>query len=224
MPKGGWIMILVPNYEEKQAREDDLRKLYQDWFFNRSPEEDRLFDLIITYHEEYFEDFAFRPGSVVTPFLEYETELDGKSVTMYDEAPIETSEIYSHYRFRVEDLDDDAAEGQIDFTNRFITIPSRNLDNKGVILHEMIHAYEGILNESYWSYKEILLICLYEKLSKKVPNLDNRLVKNSQLYIGWKTALSGGRHGLLFYLKSLDLDLRCGYPLGTVCGYGRDEH
>ena len=34
----------------------------------------------------------------------------------------------------------------------------------------------------------------------------------------------GGTHDILFLLKSFDLDLRKGYPLGTVFGYGRTEY
>ena len=33
---------------------------------------------------------------------------------------------------------------------------------------------------------------------------------------------AGGSHDVLFFLKSLDLDLKLGFKLGTVCGYGRD--
>jgi hypothetical protein len=33
-------------------------------------------------------------------------------------------------------------------------------------------------------------------------------------------ARQGGCHGMVFYMKSLDLDLRMGYELGTVFGYG----
>ena len=34
---------------------------------------------------------------------------------------------------------------------------------------------------------------------------------------------AGGLHDVLFLLKSFDLDIRKGYDLGTVFGYGRRD-
>ena len=81
----------------------------------------------------------------------------------------------------------------------------------------MIHAYEGALD---WAFQQILLTCLYKDLSRKIDNLDGRLVENCHASILRQNALIGGCHSVLFYLKSLDLDLRCGFELGTVWGYG----
>ena len=70
----------------------------------------------------------------------------------------------------------------------------------------------------------MLLTCLYRDLSGKIPDLKVRLIMHSHITVAEQTARQGGWHGMLFYLKSLELDLRCGFKLGTVCGYGRDEH
>ena len=73
-------------------------------------------------------------------------------------------------------------------------------------------------------YHDILLFSLYDDLRKRVPDLRDRIIAHTHLISSEKVLLSGGEHDLLFFLKSIDLDLRCGYPLGTVCGYGRDEY
>lgn len=51
----------------------------------------------------------------------------------------------------------------------------------------------------------------------------NKHLSQEQLAKRIKIAQAGGNHDILFFLKSLDVDLRCGYTLGTVCGYGRTK-
>ena len=89
-----------------------------------------------------------------------------------------------------------------------------------VILHEMIHLHEYVLNQLSSYFREIVLYVLYRKLSGKISDLDARILSFG--HIGQETLLQeqGSTHGLLFLLKSFDLDLRMGYPLGTVFGYG----
>ena len=85
----------------------------------------------------------------------------------------------------------------------------------------MIHAHEINLEELHPFYREILILCLYKKLSAQIPDLYDRVVAHTNEIFGIKITKSGGNHGVLFFLKSLDLDLKMGYALGTVCGYGR---
>ena len=62
-------------------------------------------------------------------------------------------------------------------------------------------------------------------ISKKVlplGNSDDIIKSHSEFIHQSDMAVNSGEHGLLFLLKSLDLDIRFGFPLGTVCGYGRD--
>ena len=212
-------MTIIPNYEEKQAREAEFQRLYCEWYRNRTPQEETLSDLISDYEEEFFDDFTFQSDSVVAPFLEYKIEEDGEKVIVYEDVPTRTSIKDTYYRCQVNDIDDET-EGQINSAERIIIIPPRNLNNKGIILHEMIHAYEDIL---HWTDKERLLICLYRDLSDKIPNLDERIFTENHLIIGTQTAYQGGHHGILFHLKSLDLDCRCRFNLGTVFGYMRNE-
>lgn len=94
-----------------------------------------------------------------------------------------------------------------------------------VILHEMIHVYEAILEEIVdQHYHDIITIALYNDLSKKIPDLENRIVAHSHTITNNEVMLIGGRHGILFFLKSLDLDIRLNLKLGSIMGYGRDNN
>lgn len=64
---------------------------------------------------------------------------------------------------------------------------------------------------------------LYNKLNPEIPDLDDKIAGRANILSGMDIYIQGGKHDILFFLKSLDLDLRCGYKLGTVCGYDRDR-
>jgi hypothetical protein len=87
----------------------------------------------------------------------------------------------------------------------------------------MIHAYESLLEKRWHVYHDILMISLYNELKSKIDDLDSRILNHTHSIPQVRITEQGGSHDLLFFLKSLDLDLRCGFKLGTVCGYGRDE-
>ena len=98
------------------------------------------------------------------------------------------------------------------------------VDDKKTLLHEMIHLFESrakylnpIINE--WLYR-----FLYRKLSSRISDLDDRILHHAYSNLSSNMENLNGLHGILFYLKSLDLDIRCDYSLGTICGYGRDEY
>jgi len=218
----------MDSYKTQQEHLDKLSNLHKEWMKNMSHDEKRLFDLIHEYEEKYFCDFTFEKGSVVTPYLKCDFMYDNEWVEEYAEPSHQLSSLtLACYRFMVEDVkmrDGSEAAGQANLKDRIITIPHKYIEDKTVVLHEMIHGYEGILNNVKKVYREILIICLYKDLRPKIKDLDSRLEKNSQLHFGDITRIQGGEHDLLFCLKSLDLDLRCNYKLGTVCGYGSDKY
>jgi len=87
----------------------------------------------------------------------------------------------------------------------------------------MIHVYEDNFFENAMFYRDIVFLCLHNDLKAKISDFDDLIISHSHVTNGQNITLRGGEHSALFFLKSLDLDLRCGYKLGTVCGYGRDE-
>ena len=67
----------------------------------------------------------------------------------------------------------------------------------------------------------VLQIECRRKACDKIPELDNIITGHAHLLNESVLYKQGGLHDILFLLKSFDLDIRMGYPLGTVFGYGR---
>lgn len=190
---------------------EELNKLYNEWWSNRTPEEYALQGLCFDYEEEYFEDMLLKDGSLLNDIIETTSEItDGIFLGM------------DKLRLYIVNSDDFYGcfyrnEGKIEI--------SKDYENdKSVILHELIHYYENMLEEELPSLiRELLVLELYNKLIPQIPDLRKRIFKHCELYSYTETFKGSGQHGVLFFLKSLDLDVRCGFPLGTVCGYGRDK-
>lgn len=58
---------------------------------------------------------------------------------------------------------------------------------------------------------------------EKIENLDKIIADNAHVLYESELYQKGGLHDMLFMLKSLDLDMKMGYPLGTIFGYGYDS-
>ena len=89
------------------------------------------------------------------------------------------------------------------------------------ILHEMIHLHEFLINDQPMYFHDMLYWALYRDLKDKIPKLDEIITGHAHLLTESSLFNQGGLHDILFLLKSFDLDIRMGYPLGTVFGYGR---
>lgn len=192
--------------------DDELHTLYQEWFFNRSPEESKLYLNILEYENLFFEDMTFQEGSLCWGICSFLVE-------EFDQLYLELSA--SMYRCYIVD-DNKSYIGECNGIEHTISITQSHIFDKAVILHEMIHAYEFILKQKYPILYEYLILAMYKKLLPIISNLDKRLSEHGEMYGQYCVTSSGGYHGLLFYLKSLDLDIRCSFDLGTVCGYGRN--
>lgn len=193
--------------------DNKLHELYCEWWSNRTSEEYNLHSIILEYENTYFADMTFQEDSLcweIASFIDEE----------FDHLYLELSP--AMYRCYIVD-NKKPYWGQCNGMERTISITQSHVSDKSVILHEMIHAYEFILSQHEPILQEYLLLALYKKLLPSIPDLDKRLVEHSEIYGQHCVSSIGGNHGLLFYLKSLDLDIRCGYSLGTVCGYGRDS-
>lgn len=123
--------------------------------------------------------------------------------------------------FKVKKLRGDTV-GQYNRQKKTITISPENL-RKSVVLHEMIHFYESTIERINPAINEFWMLMLYNKLKEQVADLDGLILGHGELFGLDRLERSGGRHGLLFMLKSLELDLRLGLPLGSVFGYDKRE-
>jgi hypothetical protein len=175
------------------------------------------------YDEEYFSDMMFRDGSIVARYLKYKIEdRDNHSMRncCYD-VPVELTDISeNYYRFLIEPSDERPA--CVRDEKRIVTFTPEHSQDKTTILHELIHVHEKMLNRGLAMFREALFLSLYNHLKEKVNELDERILCHAHFIPGENITREGGSHGILFYLKSLELDIRCGLELGTICGYGRD--
>lgn len=126
---------------------------------------------------------------------------------------------YSWFRFVVEPLEN--ASGQYNHLTQTLTVAPECLSDDATILHELIHLHEYVINDLPLYYHDMVLWSLYKNLRHMIPKLDEILSDHAHLLTGSSIYKQGGLHDILFLLKSFDLDIRQGYSLGTVFGYGR---
>lgn len=196
----------------EQLTEFQLNNLYNEWWHARTLDECKLHNTILEYENEYFEDMNLEENSLCWNIAAFSySEFDCPFLNLES----------NYYRYYIVN-DSSDFNGCCYSLEHKIEITKPNVENKAVILHEMIHAHESIIQEKNPIFFEFLLLQLYNKLALLINDLDTRIIEHSELYGQNQISHSGGYHGILFYLKSLDLDLRCKYPLGTVCSYGRD--
>lgn len=189
---------------------ENFSNLYNEWWQNRTPEECGLQLHALEYEEEYFEDMLLEKNSILydvsETLLEYTDDVFmgiGNVVRFYI---INSNDFYGCF-----------------YCNEYKIEIDRDHVTKKVILHELIHYYEYQLEMHFPFIRELLILELYNKLLPLIADLRERIFKHCEMYSHLDTFYGNGAHGVLFFLKSLDLDIRCGYPLGTVCGYGRDN-
>lgn len=202
-------------------------------FIQRTPDEELLYNLLHQYSYEYFGDFHFEKDTAAADYIDVQiANDDGEWIDERIDlpAPLEYFENYVLDTFlcKVEPLEDGAC-GQVNYMDYTITIAPEYMKDEEPnphILHELIHVYEHALEMLPKFYHDILLISMYNDLKSKkgIEDIDNRILAHTHVFHGETVTRQGGDHDILFFLKSVDLDIRCGFKLGTVCGYGRDEY
>ena len=130
---------------------------------------------------------------------------------------------YCWFSYRVDPLE--KCEGYYNHKKQVLVISDelKGISRDSVILHEMIHLHEDVINELPLYYHDILYWKLYSKLKEEVHNLDELIKDSTFLYENQVMYDEGGLHDIVFFLKSLELDVINGYTLGTVFGYGKLE-
>lgn len=215
---------------------------FRDWL-HTAPEEDVALCERASEFEEHFADMLF--DSSVIDNADECTE-DGES---FDFQPEELHDFtLSWVRFSVAPLDNGAHGAFIDGYNTpiqiwptaetgypdglreyignpesyqcaYVIISPEYANDDSVLLHEMIHVYETVLDDFPTFYRDILLWQLYKRMSRKISDLDQRIQAFTHLSDQQKLDAIGGCHDVLFLLKSFDLDIKMRYPLGSVLGY-----
>lgn len=190
--------------------DDEAYTKYMEWWGTRDM---NVFDLhakAMELDSKYFMDMQLKTPELSDYDNFFETDDGDRSLEYY------------HITYHIEELED--AFGIYDYLERSITIAPDYVSKDEVLLHEMIHAYEDMLDKHKPKDKEIIFLELYKFLKEQDIDIDNRIKSHAFGPASREVAEQGGAHGIFFLLKSLELDIKCGYKLGTVCGYGRDEY
>jgi hypothetical protein len=126
-----------------------------------------------------------------------------------------------YWRFALKKLR--TCDGRCNAKKYLIEIDHKHNDMR-TLLHEMIHAYEVMLNDSYVSsvlqLHNYIMLDLYERLRGKIGRRRLWQIINTDTH---EYLQEGVWHSRLFLLKSLDLDIRLKKKLGFIYCYERDN-
>ena len=195
----------------------------RNWLDTATQEDMKLYEAVIGYEYEYFKDMTFQEESIIKDFFHMIVTCENEIVDSPYIDRLQRLDSLSNLPLRCYVRKIPRGYGVFDRKELTIEIDPEYATNKPTILHEMIHAYEYALSKVPNFYREILFVCLYRDLQTKVECLHKRVIKHSHVWEAEGIRSYAGEHGILFFLKSIDLDLRCGYKLGTVCSYDRDK-
>ena len=168
--------------------------------------------------EDYFEEVRFEPDSITGEYLKVNINGHDTYIDPYEEV----INLCEYFEYQITQLEGDTA-GCVDVINKVVTIDPEYINDENVLLHELIHMVEAQYKTLPSFYYDIEFIALYNKLSKKIQNLNEIILQHTHILNANDVAESGGSHGILFLLKSIEIDLRKNYELGTICGYNRTE-
>ena len=187
---------------------------YAEWWQSRSMAESELQMLAFGYEERHFADLRLATPGISKRLLGYQVQMDdGSWIATEGEVNVSIDGwIFKYKRFR--DI-----VGRCDSKSQTIYIKPGldKVEHPACVLHEMIHAYESQLSPPF---REWLLLHLYARMAKRIkPSELNRKMAASV-----HAMVHNSAHGLLFLLKSLELDMYFKWPPGTVFGYGRADY
>lgn len=184
---------------------------FTEWYWKQAnPDEKRLFDRVGELGD-LFEDMLFEKGSSTYELLKCQSKLQDSDEWMDDEVdpPDELRYFnYTFFHFKVESLD--GYDGAFSNTNQTLTVTPLALDDDRVILHEMIHLHEFVVNDLPLYFHDMVYWALYKDLKNKIPGSDEIITGHAHLLTGSTLYSSGGLHDILFLLKSFDLDIQMG--------------
>ena len=127
------------------------------------------------------------------------------------------------YHFSI--ADDEYTVGMFNEETKTLSIGKEYTDDESAWLHELIHLYEHNLESVPGSmvFRDAVIWELYCKLRSRITDLDEIIGKYMQMDYICHIYHLGGAHDLLFFLKSLDIDLAKGWARYTTFGYDVDE-
>lgn len=198
---------------------------FGEWYYNEATIAERTLANRAFSFEPLFEDMKFSPGTPAGELTKIGIrDAGGENWTeTYMDMPVSIQYASCQFvKFIVTEPENDS-DACYNNQEQSICISPDLIDDDTVLLHEMIHFYESAVNEFPLYFHDALLWSLYSDLKGKIPKLDTIITDNAHILIESTLYTDGGLHDILFLLKSFDLDIRNGYPLGSVFGYGRED-
>ena len=195
-----------------------------EWAQTASPDDVQLQNRVYEL-EHYFGDMLFDNGTETYKLIQVQAQMDGSDNWIDTTIDLPDALEYfspSWFTYHVKDLEDGAV-GVFNGMDYSLSVDSQHLADNSVVLHEMIHLHEFVIDLHPLFFHDAIFWYLYRKLSKEIPDLDERIEAHGHILNASTIARQGGTHDILFLLKSFDLDLQMGYELGTVFGYGMAE-
>jgi hypothetical protein len=193
---------------------------YLRWCENRSAVELELQKIALNFEEKYFKDLRLITPSIRRKLLGCtEQGHDGKwSETEPDFDDVSIEQWIFRVR-RLPELDGLPLHGLCEAKRKTISIKPglSKLERRVGLLHEMIHAYESQLSQPF---REWLLLNFHQRMCRGINRARLQWFMDISTHAQFHTCT----HGVLFLVKSLDLDLRFGWKFGTVFGYGRANY
>ena len=197
---------------------------YMNWYRSKAtPEEKRLVDKVRELGA-LFEDMLFAPDTSTYELIRCQSKLEDNDIWVDDEIDLPDQLAcfsYTFFLFKIEKQK--RSYGFFDSSEQLLCIIPEKAEDDIVILHEMIHLHEFVLNDLPLYFHDMVNWALYKDLRNKILNLDDIITDHAHALNGNELYKTGGVHDILFLLKSFDLDIKKGFPLGTVFGYGRAD-
>jgi hypothetical protein len=182
-------------------------------------EEEKFYGLLVDFEDKYFEDLTLIKFqcSEITKVVHEDGEIEYADI---DECKVSIAECL--FRIVKSNPKDSVAAAYNRNEDTIIFYKGRfEREKKTTLLHEMIHAYDHYLIKHHNLWRDYLVLYLYNKILKKIGKrqLQTMIDQECNPLFMVNTA-----HGILFLLKSLDLDIRLNKKFGTIFAYGRKEH
>jgi hypothetical protein len=120
--------------------------------------------------------------------------------------------------------DSEEKEGCYNPQNNTFEFSEKYRLTKALLLHELLHFFQDQMDVVE---REYFIIQDAETLRGKIKDFD--LFLKEFVSEWWEYCAAAGysknweSHEMFFFLRSIILDLRCGFPLGTVFGYDLTE-
>lgn len=198
-------------------------KEFRHWYYKEASWEDRALHDKLYDFDELFDDMRFEQGTA--PYALIRCQAKDSDEWVDEEVPSpEDLKCFSYNQIKTKVEKPDYGLGFYDSREKLLCLGPDVAEDDAVLVHEMTHMHEDLINSLPLFYHDTLLWSLYTDLREKIDKLDDAISQHAHLLNETDIYATGGLHDTLFLLKSFDLDIRMGYKLGTVLHYDWAEH